>query len=580
MATELLLDRYEILETVGRGGSSEIFKAFDRRMERTVAIKAIPVDKKTALRALREARTVALLNHPNIVTVYEFEETDGFYYLIMEYIEGITLEDFLVDQAPLDAELAAAVAIQVCQALENAHLNDIIHRDIKPANLMLLPDGRVKVMDFGISRLKGTPVTREGTITGTFTYMSPEQAGGELVDERSDVWSLGVVLYEMLTGVNPFAAKTPAAAVMKILNSEPRSLPELNPKISAKLGQVVLKALRKYPEDRFDLATDFRYKLERYRRSNRSPRLIVKEALAELAPIPAVDPNARPITYLRMLTAEFLQRYGQAAARLAISGLSAVSLAWLALELGGLPALFILTAAAATFILLLIFPRFGLLVAGLFLALAVAVKSISIAAAVFILFLVYWYGLGRRLPQAAALPLIAPLMSVFGIPFAYPLGITIITESGAAPIIAALGYLTSVLAEIILKTSFIMPLSPPHDQPLNQLISPAVIWQTAAWAAATLAGGLLVRGNRLWLQIAAISTTTAILAVAYQAAPAYLDLPRPASSAFMQPMSISFIIILIMLLIFYHPQKNEHLQDKGAKGDYISRDRKEIRKSV
>lgn len=556
MSTELLLDRYEILETIGRGGSSEIIKAFDRRMERVVAIKVIPSNKKTAQRALREARTVALLNHPNIVTLYEFDETDDFYYLIMEYLEGISLEDFLADRAPLDTELAVAIAIQVCQALESAHLNDVIHRDIKPANLMLMPDGRVKVMDFGVSRLKDTPATKEGGIAGTFTYMSPEQAGGELVDERSDVWSIGVVLYEMLCGANPFNADTPAGAVMKIMNSQPAPLPQLNHDVGAQLGTAVLKALKKYPADRYDLATDFRYKLERYRQSSRSPKAIVREAVGELTPAPPIDPNTRPITYLRAKLTPFLDKYNPVLARLGVFGALAASAGWFAVKLNGLSVgaatlPLILGGASLVFILGLIFPRIGLIGAGFFISAAVAIRSIPAGAATLILFGTYWYLPGRKRPQAAALPFISPLLAAIGVPYAYPMGLSVIAEPSYAPLLAALGYLTAAGAEILLNIHYNPPFSPASGQILSRLINPAVIWQMGSWVLAAGAGSFLSKGNSLWARAVAITLSASIILAAYRIAPAYIGLPQPISPAVMQPMAFSFIIVLCLLLIFY-----------------------------
>ncbi len=246
------LQRYQVIETISTSSLATVVKAYDKVMERMVAIKSIPASKKTAIRALREARTVALLNHPNIVTVYDFIETGNYYHLVMEYLEGLTLQKLIDQNAPIDTEVAVAIAMQVCRALENAHDNNIVHRDIKPDNILVLNSGLVKVMDFGVSKLSGVPITREGEIVGTFAYMSPEQATGQLVDERSDIWSTSVVLYQMLTGVNPFAASTARVSVNKILHTHPPAPNKLNPKIPQEICRIILKGLEKFPPDRFD----------------------------------------------------------------------------------------------------------------------------------------------------------------------------------------------------------------------------------------------------------------------------------------------------------------------------------------
>lgn len=298
MPDELLLNRYQLQETLGEGATSRVVKALDTRMERPVAIKIIPVGKHTAERALREARTTALLHHPNIVTVYEFERDEDNFYLIMEYVHGVSLETLVRKNPFLPEDVAVAIAVQVCQGLEAAHSNNIIHRDIKPANLMIMPSGRVRIMDFGISRLSWVPITREGEIVGTFTYMSPEQSAGMLVDERSDVFSLGVILYEMLTGLNPFAADGAKATIFKIQNIEPEAVDSLNRSVSPGIAGVVMKALAKDPDDRYDLATDFRYKLERYRESSRNPERVVADFLAAQSTESTHSAQENPVSYL------------------------------------------------------------------------------------------------------------------------------------------------------------------------------------------------------------------------------------------------------------------------------------------
>lgn len=552
MTTELLLDRYEIIETTGRGGSSEIVKAFDSRMERIVAIKTIPANKKTALRAFREARTVALLNHPNIVTLYEFDETEDNYYLIMEYIDGLTLEDYLEDKGPIDPELAIAITIQVCVALENAHSNDVIHRDIKPANLMLLPDGRVKVMDFGVSRLKGTPVTRDGEITGTFSYMSPEQAKSELVDERSDVWSLGVVLYEMLTGINPFDAETPAAAVMKIVSNEPKSIDNINPDINSKISKIALKAISKYPEDRFDLATDFRYKLERHRRSSKSPKSILKAEMANVVPLENIDPNLRPVSYFKERLSSWIDSYGQVLGRVTLFGALSTFITWIAatqnISSGTMLFLFWMTI----FFLGAIFPRAGL--AAFLASLTLVSATISIALSIILALALgaYWLFFSRVNIFAGAIVFTAPLFTLVGIPFAFPLGIGLISTARMALPLAAFGYIANLFFEVTFNYDRNPVFSIANDNIFAQVLGPFVIWQLSAWIITALLGSFVASALKKSSRYLALIISTTVLSLSYSYAPKYLQIMDTDSLSIIQPMTFSFIIVMFMLILFDH----------------------------
>lgn len=275
----LLLNRYEILGPLGSGGSSDVVRAFDRRMEREVAIKRLPNNPHTAPRALREAQTLALLNHPGIVSVYDFvrDKDESFFYLVMEILEGKNLSDVLPGR-PLPLQTALSAAIQISSALEFAHTNDIIHRDIKPANIMLLRNGRIKILDFGIARLKRSgQLTADGQIVGTIGYLAPEQAEAGVIDERTDLFLFAILLYRMLTGVEPFAADTAGAIIYKILNIDPVHPSELNPEIPEQLGDAIMRALEKYPEDRYDNVTEFRYKLERFVVAADGPENLTRE---------------------------------------------------------------------------------------------------------------------------------------------------------------------------------------------------------------------------------------------------------------------------------------------------------------
>jgi serine/threonine protein kinase len=254
MEEKLLLNRYRVLKKIGEGASGVVFLAFDTKIGREVAIKRMPASFQTAPRIIREVRTIAQMNHPNVVTVFEFEETSDYYYLIMEYLDGINLRDVLLSQKKLTSSQAVSIATQVLKALEYAHSKEIIHRDIKPENIIILKDGQVKVTDFGIARLISRE--REGRIVGTLGYMSPEQITGRFVDEASDLFAVGVILYEMLTGENPFYARTLKETALKTLNFNPQPPSKINKEVSPEMDTIVLKAIAKDVDIRYQFAEE------------------------------------------------------------------------------------------------------------------------------------------------------------------------------------------------------------------------------------------------------------------------------------------------------------------------------------
>src|SRR3954471_24375859 len=209
-------DRYEVLRRIARGGMAEVFLARDLLLDRPVALKVLfrefAVDPSFVERFRREAQSAANLSHPNIVGVYDSGESNGTYFIVMEYIEGRSLAQIIRDDGPLSPDRAADVATDVAAALGFAHRNGVVHRDVKPGNVLLTPSGQVKVTDFGIARAEqAEDLTKTGSVMGTATYFSPEQAQGQRLDGRADVYSLGVVLYEMLTGTPPFVADNPVS---------------------------------------------------------------------------------------------------------------------------------------------------------------------------------------------------------------------------------------------------------------------------------------------------------------------------------------------------------------------------------
>jgi TolB-like protein/Tfp pilus assembly protein PilF/predicted Ser/Thr protein kinase len=252
--------RYQILEELGRGGMGVVYKAEDTKLKRTVALKFLPPElthiSEVKERFMREAQAAAALDHPNICTVYEFDEAEEKTFISMAYIEGQSLKK-KIESGPLELDEAIRIALQVAEGLQIAHKKGVVHRDIKSANIMVTEDNQAKIMDFGLARIAGgTLVTKEGTTMGTIAYMSPEQARGEEVDHRTDIWSFGVVLYEMLTGQLPFKGEHDQAVVYSILKEKPEPITNLKADIPVSIVEVVNKALEKDPDKRYKQAEE------------------------------------------------------------------------------------------------------------------------------------------------------------------------------------------------------------------------------------------------------------------------------------------------------------------------------------
>jgi len=302
-----LSDRYELGEILGFGGMSEVHLARDTRLHRDVAVKVLRADlardPSFYLRFRREAQNAAALNHPAIVAVYDTGEaetaTGPLPYIVMEYVDGVTLRDIVHTDGPLPPRRAIETIADACQALNFSHQNGIIHRDVKPANIMINNAGAVKVMDFGIARALadgGVSVTQTSAVIGTAQYLSPEQARGEAVDARSDVYSLGCVLYEILTGEPPFTGDTPVAVAYQHVREDPVAPSQRHDGISAELDAVVLKALAKNPDNRYQTAAEMREDLVRVHSGEapEAPKVLTEaERTAMLGSTPQADPATR-----------------------------------------------------------------------------------------------------------------------------------------------------------------------------------------------------------------------------------------------------------------------------------------------
>jgi serine/threonine-protein kinase len=312
--------RYEIVAELGRGSMGVVYQGFDPVIGRTVAIKTMLTEglgpqefNEYKARFQREAMAAGILAHPNIITVYDFGEDNGVLYLAMEFLEGKSLEKIAQEQSVLPVETILPIFDQVCGALDHAHRNKIVHRDIKPANIMILQNGLVKVTDFGIAKMMGLGMTQAGQILGTPNYMSPEQVKGRQIDGRSDIFALGVILYELVTGEKPFGGQNITTVIYKIINENPIPPRELDASIHAGLNYVISKALAKNIDERYQTCRELAEDLRNYKNLGSATAgqgtVVLKAAPLPLEavepapptpnqtmPLPASAPQAAPVT--------------------------------------------------------------------------------------------------------------------------------------------------------------------------------------------------------------------------------------------------------------------------------------------
>jgi len=491
---ELILGRYRPLADLGEGGHGVVTLAFDTKMARRVAIKRIPLSHAGVRRlqdttGLAEARTAALLNHPNIVTVHEWDTDRDEAFLIMEHVDGAPLSDILDEYAPLDPDEAAAVLAPICSALAFAHDNGVLHLDLKPDNVLVTRDGLVKVGDFGVASLTNA-AGQAISAGGTLGYMPLEQLRGEPVDARTDLWALGALAYEVLTGAVPFASDTVEGAAYKAGYVTPPSPLEFDPDLPAETDQVLLAVLAPSPADRYEdvaqLAAGLLPLLGDASAGRAGLAALVDDLTAE------EEPEERGLSRLglwdRLVSAEPVLRRIAAAIACGWLGWSGVS----AMGLGWPPALgaTLVTAAAAAFA-----PPLGL-AAGLVLFAAGGfargiVAGLAIAAAGAL----WWAAVGRRPGWAGLLPVLAPVFGAAGLAPALPLlAGFFLPGSWVAVVAGAVSGLAAVVASAASGTTAAPFLHVTRDflvSPLGTSMEVAD-WRTLVVPALAAAGGWAV----------------------------------------------------------------------------------------
>lgn len=551
----VILGRYELLERIGRGGFSTVYRAYDRKLGRQVAIKAVQRTEELSNRATREARAAAKISHPHIVTVYELAEDEQNIYLVSELVEGKTLAKCIAEATLSDRD-ALQVILQVLEALEHAHERGVVHRDIKPDNIMLA-DGlklQAKVMDFGIAQLENTQrLTRQGDVIGTLAYMSPEQADGRPVDSATDVYSTALTLYECLTGSNPFKGNSASETLARIQEGA-LPLTYVRPDLPEELSRLVEEAMEPDPRLRLELRS-------------------FAAGLAEVLPKVAAGDQAttllrradrpRPSVY-----EEVAGRFGFIAPRIANAALAAL-VAWAAVYGSSYyPSPWRLPLVLSAAIIWALLPRLGLFALAVVALLPVVAFSVALGAILTAATVVYILAFGLVRPQVALLPVLAVGLGALGVGLVYPVVAGTIGRLKYGLALALLGGVAFTAAQLIYGSAEIDYLGIPNNYRLSAELSgeynpisvleilaapvedqPVLAVQPGIWLLAALPAALLIRRRHRLADAAGLVLSNGLLAAGYLALPLLFLNFRLSLPSFMKTLLICVIIQAVLLLL-------------------------------
>lgn len=554
-----MLGRYRPLAELGEGGHGSVDLAFDTKMARRVAIKRIPLTRRgmeilSRTAGLKEARTAALLNHPNIVTVHEWDTDDDEAFLIMEHVDGAPLSSVLDAYAPLDVDEAAAVLGPVAEALSYAHSNGVLHLDLKPENVLITREGLVKVADFGVAALTNA-AGQAISAGGTLGYMPPEQLRGSRVDARSDLWAFAALAFEVLTGEMPFAADDVAAAIEvaegERIPAPTAFVPSVPPEVDERLAAAFSADPSERPSDLREFADDLLAALGDQARGRAALRRLVSQIVAE-----EPDVEEMPLTRLGI--------WDRLASRSAIGGRAFVGLAGAYLAWAGMqplrfgwPAALAATAVAATACFFA--PSIGLaaalvvLVAGAF---AVSIPSGLVMAAIAA---VWWAAVGRTHPAAAAVPAFAPLAAVARVAFALPPLAGFFLDGFAPAAAAGAGAAVAVVATSTLRDAAATPLALSLGTPYaTQWWARAAILVATFAAAAVLSSLGARRGTRAAAVLGALG---GLALIAIGQVPWMTGGSQPPPAAMLQ---LLFALILVVVVVALGPPVPAASGDDGT----------------
>ncbi len=558
----LILDRYRPLADLGTGGHGEVVLAFDTKMARRVAIKRLrlPLDRAgrpLAKAGLAEARTAAMLNHPAIITVHEWDTDSDEAFIVMEAIEGSSLADVLDETGePLTLDEAAAVLEALVGALSFAHANGVLHLDLKPGNVLVTPDGRVKVTDFGVSALTDASGSAHGT-AGTIGYMPPEQLRGQPLDDRTDVWALAALMYELLTGANPFDADTAEGSLFKIEVAEVPAPTEFEPELPAALDDVLLAALAPEAAERYPDVVAFGTALARLLGSPVAGRSSLADVVASLFGEDAEIADER-LASLGLW--DRLARFSGAGRRM-LAAVTCGWLAWAGLTAFGLTLAPTLGGAALVALAAALAPGLGLAVAALAFGAGIIAKGSIVGGIVFLVpAIAFWVYAGRRGRGDALAPPAAPALAVARGALATPLLLGYAFEPLPAALSAAVAALATMAASaatggrapflVVDPRFFADPWSMTSVMTANMrgLIAPGPLMAILAWGLAAAACSFACRRATRIAAVTGITLGGAVLAGAY-AAWAVLAGDALSVEAFLPHIGVALMLMVVVVAL-------------------------------